>query len=45
MSNAARKLARLQQQVTACTRCAKLIAYCRQVAKEKRLMYRDCDYW
>ena len=29
----------------ACTRCANLIAYCRKVAKEKRRMYRDCDYW
>jgi uracil-DNA glycosylase family 4 len=45
MPNAARKLAQLQRQVIACTRCANLIAYCRQVAKEKRRMYRECDYW
>jgi len=45
MLNAARQLAQLQRQVIACTRCANLIAYCRQVAKEKRRMYRDCDYW
>src|SRR5271157_4121134 len=45
MPNPARELAQLQRQVIACTRCANLIAYCRQVAKEKRRMYRDCDYW
>jgi uracil-DNA glycosylase len=45
MPKTARDLAQLQQQVIACTRCANLIAYCRKVAKEKRRMYRDCDYW
>ncbi len=45
MPNAARKLAQLQRHVIACARCPNLIAYCRQVAKEKRRMYRDCDYW
>jgi uracil-DNA glycosylase family 4 len=45
MSNAATQLAQLQRQVIACTRCPNLIAYCRQVATEKRRMYRDCDYW
>jgi uracil-DNA glycosylase family 4 len=45
MPNAARQLAQLQRQVIACTRCANLIAYCRRVAKEKRRMYRDWDYW
>jgi uracil-DNA glycosylase family 4 len=45
MLNAARKLAELQRQVIACTRCPNLIAYCRRVAKEKRRMYRDWDYW
>ena len=45
MPNPTRELARLQQEVIACTRCAKLIAYCRKVAKEKRRMYRECDYW
>jgi uracil-DNA glycosylase family 4 len=45
MPSAAHELAQLQQQVTACTRCANLIAYCRKVAEEKRRMYRDCDYW
>jgi uracil-DNA glycosylase len=45
MPDAARELARLQQQVIACTRCANLIAYCRKVAQEKRRMYRECEYW
>jgi uracil-DNA glycosylase family 4 len=45
MPNPSRELALLEQQVIACTRCASLIAYCRQVAKEKRRMYRDCVYW
>jgi len=45
MPNAARKLAQLHRQVIACKRCANLIAYCRRVAKEKRRMYRDWDYW
>jgi uracil-DNA glycosylase family 4 len=35
----------LQQQVIACTRCAWLRRYCRQVAAAKRRMYRDQDYW
>jgi uracil-DNA glycosylase family 4 len=45
MPNAVHELAQLQRQVIACTRCANLIAYCRRVAKEKRRMYRHCDYW
>ena len=45
MPNATHELAQLQRQVIACTRRPKLISYCRQVAKEKRRMYRDCDYW
>jgi uracil-DNA glycosylase family 4 len=45
MPSAVRELAKLQRQVVACTRCPNLIAYCRQVAVEKRRMYRDFDYW
>jgi uracil-DNA glycosylase family 4 len=45
MPNATRELAQLQRQVVACTRCARLIKYCRRVAKEKRRMYRDLEYW
>lgn len=35
----------LQQRVIACTACPRLIRYCRQVARAKRRMYRDSDYW
>jgi uracil-DNA glycosylase family 4 len=45
MSKSPPELAQLQRQVVACTRCANLIAYCRHVAKQKRRMYRACDYW
>jgi len=45
MPKAARELAELERQVISCTRCANLIAYCRRVAKAKRRMYRDSDYW
>jgi len=41
----ARQLAVLQQQVIACTRCPRLVRHCRKVAKEKRRMYRDSEYW
>jgi uracil-DNA glycosylase family 4 len=44
-SIAARELAKLQRQVMACTRCPRLITYCHRVAKEKRRMYRDWEYW
>ena len=45
MLDAARHLLSLQNQVIACTRCARLIRYCRKVAKEKRRMFRDQEYW
>jgi len=45
MPETARQLATLQAEVVACTRCLRLISYCRQVAEEKRRMYRDCEYW
>lgn len=35
----------LQQKIIACQRCPRLIRYCRKVAKEKRRMYRDHEYW
>jgi len=35
----------LNQEVIACTRCPRLVAYCQQVAREKRRAYRDCEYW
>lgn len=38
-------LAILQQTIIACERCPRLVRYCRKVAKEKRRMYRDHEYW
>jgi len=38
-------LAILQRQVIACNRCFRLIRYCRRIAREKRRMYRDWEYW
>jgi uracil-DNA glycosylase family 4 len=29
----------------ACTRCIRLIQYCRRIAREKRPMYSDWEYW
>jgi uracil-DNA glycosylase family 4 len=38
-------LALLQEEVVACTRCARLAAHCAAVAREKRRAYRDHEYW
>lgn len=35
----------LNQEVIACTRCPRLIAYCRKVGQEKRRAYMDWEYW
>ena len=40
-----RSLARLEERVIHCTRCPRLVRYCRRVAREKRRMYREWDYW
>ena len=45
VSDSERALQTLQKRVVACTRCPRLIAHCRKVAREKRRMYRDEDYW
>ncbi len=39
------QLLRLQERVVACTRCPRLIPYCRKISEEKRRAYRDWDYW
>ncbi|HTV55318.1 MAG TPA: uracil-DNA glycosylase [Terriglobia bacterium] len=39
------RLHALQQQVIACTRCPRLIRYCREVAQQKKRMFRDQEYW
>jgi uracil-DNA glycosylase family 4 len=40
-----RQLAELQQQVITCRRCPRLVLYRQEVAREKRRMYRDWEYW
>ncbi len=44
-SSLTNELARLERRVIACMRCPRLIRHCRKVAREKRRMYRDWDYW
>lgn len=38
-------LFRLNEEVTACRRCPRLVAYREQVAREKRRAYREWEYW
>jgi uracil-DNA glycosylase family 4 len=38
-------LEQLNQEVIACTRCPRLVAYREQIAREKRRAYRDWEYW
>jgi uracil-DNA glycosylase len=38
-------LAVLQQEVIACRRCPRLVAYCAEIGRVKRRAYRDWDYW
>ena len=38
-------LVKLNQEVTACVRCPRLVVYREKIAREKRRAYRDCDYW
>ena len=40
-----RTLALLNQEITACTRCPRLVEYCQKIGREKRLAYREWDYW
>ncbi len=35
----------LNEEVVACTRCPRLVAYREQIAREKRRAYRDWTYW
>jgi uracil-DNA glycosylase len=35
----------LNNEVIACTRCPRLVAYREQIAREKRRAYRDWEYW
>lgn len=36
---------RLEAEVVACEACPRLVAWCRQVAADKRAAYRDEEYW
>jgi uracil-DNA glycosylase family 4 len=38
-------LTRIQSDIIACQTCPRLIAWCQDVAREKRRAYRDWDYW
>lgn len=39
------QLERLRRKVIGCGLCPRLIRHCRKVAREKRPMYREWDYW
>jgi uracil-DNA glycosylase family 4 len=39
------RLDRLHEEVVACRRCPRLVAYREQIAREKRRAYRECEYW
>jgi uracil-DNA glycosylase family 4 len=45
MINRAQELATLQREILASNCCPRLVRYCRKVAREKRAMYRDQEYW
>jgi len=45
LRNPEHDLAILQQRVIRCTLCPRLVKYCRKVAREKRRMYHDWEYW
>ncbi len=38
-------LDQINREVVACTRCARLVAHCQSIAREKRRAYRDWEYW
>src|SRR5690242_17541900 len=42
---AATPLQQLQDEITACRRCPRLVAWREEVARTKRAAYRDEDYW
>lgn len=43
--DSARQLEALQQKVIACKLCPRLVLYCEKVARERRRMFRDWEYW
>jgi uracil-DNA glycosylase len=42
---ASANLFQLNREIITCTRCPRLIAHCRKIAKEKRRAYLDWEYW
>jgi len=38
-------LVQLNQEIIACTRCSRLVSYCRKIGLEKRRAYMDWEYW
>src|SRR5512132_3269293 len=38
-------LAELNRAIITCEKCPRLVAYRQQIARDKRRMYRDDDYW
>ncbi|MGA8184041.1 MAG: uracil-DNA glycosylase [Terriglobia bacterium] len=44
-STSSLKLEKLQRRVVCCTCCPRLVEYREKVAREKRRMFRDWDYW
>ena len=36
---------KIEREIPCCTRCPRLVEYCRRVAQEKRRAYRDWEYW
>lgn len=45
LATSERELKRLQQQVVQCARCPRLVQYREKVAREKRRMFLDWEYW
>ena len=45
MSDNAKLLHILSEEVIACRRCPRLVTYRELIAREKRRAYRDCEYW
>ena len=45
MKNLKRKLEKLQESVTRCRECPRLVAYLKEVSDHKPRRYRDWDYW
>jgi uracil-DNA glycosylase family 4 len=38
-------LIQLNKEIISCTRCPRLISYCKKIGREKRRAYQDWDYW